>query len=237
MGKKKASFGSPGAAAAAAGAATGEAPGAPSSAPRSARARDPLEALIHRFERMSASPSTKKCGFNFNCMFPYIWYTFVFKGCEYVVYDFLLWSTDRRDVQVNVSSCHKKLHITNKILGVFLNKVRVQRRYGIADANVDDDHLLYHAAAQHFDSLIEHFAQQPLQPGFTIDLPFACQTNFHDPYFPNGPGYAIKFYTHDHAANPVEPCAHRVCIMTVVLESTKKANNNAGTAETGDIDV
>jgi hypothetical protein len=89
-----------------------------------------MDTLTSRFNKVVMTDSGES-GFNFNCMFPYEWYTFQFGGIKYTVYDFLMWCSSEDDVSFKISKNGWKLHVTNTLVGTFFLSINAGTARGI----------------------------------------------------------------------------------------------------------
>jgi hypothetical protein len=213
----------------------------PAGAPPSAKKVSEYECAIkYLLDRMPIATSMDggKRGYKFDCMCPFVWYSYYVVDCFYVKYEFLTWYAAEQDVDVLVSNCGMFLNLHNKILESFLRQQHVQVQFaGHIPPNGDpNDLLVYQAANHHFKDIHEMAGNKPIQPMIEIPLPFQCQK---DPYCPyDQVGMRVLQVPHDYYSRAQVPTAadiRKFQIISVSLVGSKSHHNQATKEET-DID-
>lgn len=219
MGKKPAAS-TPGSAKKKGGTAPAPAPAAGAAAGAStAEAKvDQMKFLLERFKAIQIADGGKR-GFNFKANFPYIWYTFVRDGLEFIRYEFLVWSPHDGDYDPIISADGKKLYFNTKVCDTFLNQLHVSTQYHATPSFHNDgraNNPCFQAAKNQFDDVKSFFDLDDIKPMVEVKLPFQVHPNFICPYNPDMSRSLQQFPHEETPRNPVwttqdEQDAHAAC--------------------------
>ena len=164
--------------------------------------------LLHRVDKMKLTDDGGGC--NFNCAHPHYWWMYEFRGInsKYVNFAFLCWTVAPGDITCKLSEDGSILYVGTKIPERFANFV-VMRNYYAASPNAPDEgDVMLEAFRKTINMINEMHGHDPIKPLTTIKLPFPVQQTFHDPYFPDQNGYALRTYNHETAMRPQRMAAN-----------------------------
>lgn len=68
------------------------------------RSNEKEEMMIARFDKMVLSDKAGERGYNFNCPYPYFWWTFVPTSIKYLKYEFHVWTCHEEDLGPKLST-------------------------------------------------------------------------------------------------------------------------------------
>jgi len=162
---------------------------------------DELEFLLRRMEGLKIDGG--ESGFNFNCLFPHIWWTFTHNSQRFLKVDFLVWGNIERDIYPEISKDGRTLFLHNRIVERFIDMRRIHKIYeDVLTGDMDNCEASMLQEGKKLSNIIrEHFNMRPIMPVLAMELPYEVQPQFFDGYRPDSKGYSLKGYPHDENVN------------------------------------
>jgi hypothetical protein len=209
-----------------------------------------MQELIKRFN-VAKIRGDGHVGFDFGAIYPYMWFRFTHNNCNYLQMEISLSTTHPGDLTNMISDDGKHVVLKNVVPNTLIDPRIWQLRHQIDDNDLDE-HVFYQAgiaAQQYVRDEIHEDGAKPVQ---VIPLPFQCQTQFNDPFFPVGPdnGMALSYFPHPSYVAPTPPIdpqnpiqlqayiadleqnpIRHVCILSLTLKSAVTPKVQRGTAQ------